>query len=394
MINEKWIIDEIDKIKDNNLFRSPHTVRHILDKQEKIIIEGEEFINFASNDYLNFSQNEYIKSKAVEYTQKYGTGSQASRVVVGTLDIHRELEKRIAKFKGCEDSLIFGSGFLTNVGIISALISRGDTIIIDRLAHASIIEGAILSRGDIKRFNHNDPTHLETLLKNSTQFKKSKTLVVTESIFSMDGDIAPLKKIVAICKKYSAMIMIDEAHSSGIYGENGAGLISELGICKDVNIAMGTFSKAFGVYGGFVAISKEIRSFLENRARSFIYSTALPPSVLGSINGALDILEKEALGKKLLEKATIFRDILRDANLNVANSESQIIPVIIGDTEKTIQFMDRLKRESIWVPAIRPPTVQTGTSRLRFSITLAHSDKLLKKVAITVIDIAKEEGVI
>lgn len=390
MQNEDWISKELIKLDSSDLLRKMQASKP---NGNKIEIDGNSLINFSSNNYLNLSEELSIIKSSQEYLKKYGTGSQASRLITGTFPIHEELERKLSEFKKSESALIFGSGFLTNVGVISAIASRSDTVFADKLCHASIMDGIVLSRAKLKRFKHNDISDLRKLLKShKTQGKK---IIITESVFSMDGDIAPLREICEIANEYDAVIIIDEAHSTGIFGPSGCGLVNELGLKNCVNITMGTFSKAFGSYGGYVACSKEMKSYLVNKARSFIYTTSLPPSVIGAISEAIEYLMNNSdLGVDLLEKANYFRDLLKNAGLNTGESKSQIIPIIVGDNDKAISFSNLLQQRGIKVNAIRPPTVPKGTARLRFSVTRSHSFDQLKKTFEIVVDSAKELGVL
>lgn len=390
MENEEWIKDELTKLDSSNLLRKLYSCSPF---GGDIAIDGDSLINFSSNNYLNLSEEKSVIDTAQKYLNKYGTGSQASRLITGTFPIHEELEKSLAEYKCSEAALIFGSGFLTNIGVISALASRDDTIFADKLCHASIMDGIILSRANLKRFKHNSAEQLDELLKNYEG--KGKKIVVTESVFSMDGDIAPLKDICDVANRHGAIIIVDEAHSTGIFGKCGNGLINELGLKDSVNITMGTFSKAFGSYGGYVVCSKDMRSYLINKARSFIYTTSLPPAVIGSIVGALNFLKANCeIGDELLIKSFEFRKMLSEAGLNLGNSESQIIPLIVGENDKALSFANLLKERGIKVNAIRPPTVPKDTARLRFSITRKHSREQLKRTFEIVVDSAKELGVI
>lgn len=390
MHNEDWIKSELKKLDNSNLLRKLYTC---LPCGEEIAIDGDSLINFSSNNYLNLSQEKSVIESAETYLKKYGTGSQASRLITGTFPIHEELEYKLAEFKGTEAALIFGSGFLTNIGVISALASRDDTVFADKLCHASIMDGIVLSRAKLKRFKHNDTSHLKELLQGHSF--GGKKIIVTESVFSMDGDIAPLKEICDLAKQYNALIIVDEAHSTGIFGSSGNGLVNELGLKDSVNITMGTFSKAFGSYGGYVACSSNMKTYLVNKARSFIYTTSLPPAVIGSVMGALTyLLENVEIGNELLKKSLKFKKMLESAGLNTGESSSQIIPVIIGENDKALSFANLLKKRGIKVNAIRPPTVPEGTARLRFSITRAISEEQLKMSYEKIVDTAKELGVL
>lgn len=390
MKNEEWIEQEMAQITAQNLERRLNTYEH----KTGMVFDGyRTYINFSSNNYLNLAKNNQMINFTQDYLVESGIGATASRLVSGTKKCHTELEERLAEFKRYPASLVFGSGFLTNTGVITSLVGKNDYVFSDRLIHASIIDAIILSRAKVQRFNHNDPDHLDRLLKKCDS--PGRRLIVTESVFSMDGDIAPLEDIAQVAEKHNAMFMVDEAHSTGIFGADGRGLVNELKLEHIVNAAVGTFSKAFGSYGGFVACSKNLKKLLVNRARPFIYTTALPPVVVGSAIGAIKmLLSNPQLGVRLLENASIFRKKLQAAGLDTANSESQIIPIIVGDTVKALAFSNLLKEKGILAVAIRPPSVPEETSRLRLSVTLGHSRELLEETADIIIDCAKQEGIL
>ncbi len=377
MNSEKWIDEELAHLREKSLERRLSVFG---EAGGKIKIEGRTFLNFSSNDYLGLSRHPQVVSASRRYLESYGCGATASRLITGTLEPHAELERAIAALKGYGASLVFGSGFLANAGIIASLVGRSDHVFADKLVHASIIDGIALSRANLKRFRHNDPEHLESLLKECP--RSGRKLVVTESVFSMDGDIAPLPEIISVAARYGAMTMVDEAHATGVFGPRGSGLIREYGLDDRVNVSMGTLSKALGGYGGFVACSPALRELLVNRARAFIYTTGLPPAVVGSAIGALAVIEEAGNpGAQLLGRAAVFRNRLQDAGLNVLNSQSQIIPVLIGDNARALAVAQRLKSEGILAVAIRPPTVPEGTARLRLSLTLDHSEEDLEWAA-------------
>jgi 8-amino-7-oxononanoate synthase len=373
--SQSWIEKELAGLREQNLLRE---IREYPRAGGIVEIEGRRYLNFSSNDYLNLADNPDVKAAAERLLKQFGGGAGAARLMTGTLTCHTELEKRLAQLKGYPVALLFGSGYLANVGTIPALVGKDDAIFADKLVHASIIDGAILSRARLHRFNHNDVVHLEELLRKAPS--TGRRLVITESVYSMDGDIAPLSEIAAVAKKHDAMFMVDEAHSTGIFGPGGSGLIRELGLESAVDVSMATLSKALGSYGGFVACSVAMRELLINRARAFIYTTAPPPAVIGASLGALDVLARNpGLGAELLARAAFFRDQLTAAGLDTGASKSQIVPVIVGDSSKALSLSARLRKAGIIGAAIRPPTVPPGTARIRFSVTLAHSKDDLKK---------------
>ncbi len=385
---ETWIAEELAHLRAKSLERRLSVFR---EAGGKLKIDGRMFLNFSSNDYLALARHPEVISTSRRYLESYGCGATASRLVTGTLEPYCELERVLAALKGYPEALVFGSGFLTNAGVITALVGRGDHVFADKLAHASIIDGAVLSRANLKRFHHNDPDHLGALLKQCPG--SGRKLIVTESVFSMDGDIAPLPEIASLAAEHGAMSMVDEAHATGVFGPGGSGLIRQYGLEDRVNVSMGTLSKALGGYGGFIACSSALRELLINRARSFIYTTGLPPAVVGSALGALGVVERAGnAGAELLRRAAIFRERLQQAGLNTLGSESQIIPVLIGENARTLAVAERLKAKGILTVAIRPPTVPEGTARLRLSVTLDHTPQDLEWAAEQIIAGATGEG--
>ncbi|MFH1476042.1 MAG: 8-amino-7-oxononanoate synthase [Verrucomicrobiota bacterium] len=350
-------------------------------------------LNFSSNDYLGLARAPAVVEAAAAALRRWGAGATASRLVVGTLACHAELETRLAQFKGYAAALVFGSGYLANVGTVSALVGRHDRVLADKLAHASLLDGATLSRAAIHRFQHNDVDHLLHLLCQKPG--SGRDLIITESVFSMDGDLAPLRDIARVAQEHGAMLLVDEAHAVGVWGPGGVGLIGEGRLQQAVSVAMGTLSKALGAYGGFIAGSETLKRWLVNRARSFIFSTGLPPPCVGAVLGALDALaQNPGMGADLLRRAEVFRMRLQSAGFNTGGSVSQIVPVIIGDNQKTLALARRLRNQGILAAAIRPPSVPAGTARLRLSVTLEHTDEDLGRAADAMARAAREEGLL
>ena len=339
--------------------------------------DGQTLLNFCSNDYLGLARHPRVLAAAKEAVDAYGAGATSSRLVSGTLTLHERLETRLADYTGAPTALVFGSGYLTNLGVVTALVGRRDTVFADRLIHASLIDAVKLSGAKLKRFRHNDPEHLDDLLKRGAE--GGRRLVITESVFSMDGDISPLDDISETARRHGALFMVDEAHSCGISHP-----ARSLAVRPD--IIMGTLSKGLGSYGGFVACSATMRDWLINKARSFIYTTALPPACLGAALGALDVLEDDpGMGERLLNNAREFRGHLQQGGLDTADSATQIIPVMIGDNHTTLALAENLRGQNIYCVAIRPPTVPEGTARLRVSVSLGHSDSDLATAAEAII---------
>ncbi|MEE9369074.1 MAG: 8-amino-7-oxononanoate synthase [Pontiella sp.] len=381
-MREDWIQPILNEAKRQGLER---TARVYPEAGGLIKIDGKEILNFSSNDYLDLSSHPHVIDRSKQALDQYGIGSTASRLVSGTLPIHEELEKRLAKDKGFESALVFGSGYMANAGTIPVLAGRDDLIFADKLVHASMIDACKLSGAKLVRFAHNDFHALEKRMEQYTA-SHCRKLVITESVFSMDGDIAPLTEIAALAEKHNAMLMVDEAHASGAFGPEGVGLIREFGLENAVTVSMGTMSKAMGGYGGFVACSENLRKLLIHSARAFIYTTAPPPAVIGAALGALDVFEASPkLGNILQANAAYFRSMLHEAGLDTLQSQSQIVPVVIGDNEKAVAVARKLREQNIIVAAIRPPTVPAGSARLRVCVTLAHLVDDLERAATAII---------
>jgi glycine C-acetyltransferase/8-amino-7-oxononanoate synthase len=356
------------------LTRIGHGWIRLLDSEDKLL-------DFSSNDYLALSEHPEVISASAKYLEMFGAGAGGARLMSGDLEINHLLEQKIAKLKSKEAALIFGSGYLANIGIIPALVGRGDLIITDRLSHASIYDGCLLSGARTIRFRHNDLEHLEQILqKNRSQY--NNCLLVVESIYSMDGDRCPLVELTLLKKHFDFFLMVDEAHATGLYGENGAGIIEEDNVSQKVDIAMGTFGKALGSYGAYAAASQELVDFLVNKARTFIYSTALPPAVVGATLASLYLVESEPqLRIELHAKVAFFKKQLRKKGFKNDPGPSQIVPVMVGDSTKAIAIAEELRENHIYVKAVRPPTVPEGSARLRFSITRYHQENDLKRCA-------------
>ncbi|MFH0731555.1 MAG: 8-amino-7-oxononanoate synthase [Candidatus Omnitrophota bacterium] len=367
----------LKEAEENGLLRILHPADYR--RNGVICIEGREYADFSSNDYLGLSHHAYIKSASCNIIEKLGASSSASRLLSGSLTLHSELEDRTASFKGKEAALIFNSGYQANIGIISSLCSRGDVVFTDKLSHASIIDGVLLSGAKLFRFLHNDAGSLESLLKTHRQ-KFKNALIITETVFSMDGDIAPLKDLVSIKEEYNCQIMIDEAHATGVFGDSGSGIAEKENLTDSIDLIMGTFSKALGSFGAYLACSKNIKDYLINTSRSFIYSTALPPSVIAANLASLELIKKEPFRRReLLQKASYFRNELSSLRLTVKGS-SQIIPLIVKDSRKAVKISSLLKEKGFWAPAIRPPTVPANEARIRFSLSYCHTKDVLDRL--------------
>lgn len=345
----------------------------------KISLNNKEYIDFSSNDYLGLSNHPRLIEESKKAIDKFGTASCASRLMSGDLEIHYQLEEEVAGFKNKEAALVFNSGYQANVGIISALMKKGDCIFSDRLNHASIIDGIILSGARIFRFQHNDIGHLNLLLKEERE-KFHNALIITETIFSMDGDRSPLKELVRLKNKYNCLIMVDEAHATGIFGQNGSGIVEEEGLTKEIDLIMGTFSKALAGFGAYLASSKDIIDYLINTCKGFIYSTALPPVVIAGNSASIKLVKEEPhRRRKLLDAAKYFREELKNKGFQVKGA-SQIVPLIAGENKKADKISKALQEKGYWVLPIRPPTVPVNQARLRFSLTFRHNIEILQRL--------------
>jgi len=366
--------EELESLQTKNLLRTLTRVEP--SGYAKIKIKGAVFINFSSNDYLGLSCHPEIVKAASAALEKYGFGSGASRLLSGTYPPHAELEERIAAFKNAEAALLFNTGYAANTGIIPVIAGEGSVIFSDELNHASIVDGVRLSKTEVRVYKHRDINHLETQLKKSRNRKSSgRRLVITDTVFSMDGDMAPLKELAALCERYASVLMIDDAHGTGVLGKSGRGGLEHSGVKADNIIQMGTLSKAAGCYGAFAAGSRALIELLISRARSFIYSTSLPPAVAAAGIRAIDIIDKKStrLRKQLWRNRKHLYDGLKSLGYDTLGSETSIIPVLAGDVDNALKLGQYLFENKIFAPAIRPPTVAEGRCRIRFTVTAGHT---------------------
>ena len=366
----KYISDELIKIKESGLYRDLRVVGNAQDTH--IEIEGRSFLSFCSNNYLGLANHPSVVKAVKDAVEEYGWGAGASRLVSGNMILHEALEDTISRFKGKEAAIVFPTGYMANLGAITSLVSNGDLVICDKLNHASIIDGCRLSGADFRVYAHCNMDKLENILKKASQYNRK--LIVTDSVFSMDGDLAPLPDIVRIATEYNAMIMVDEAHGTGVFGENGRGVVEHFNLNKEIDVVMGTLSKAIGSLGGYVSGDIDLISYLRNKARSFMYTTALPPAVCAaSIAGINLIQEDPSMRESLWYNVRFIKDKLRSLNINMISSESQIIPILIGDAQKAVEISTLLYEKGILIPAIRPPTVPANSSRLRMTVMSSHT---------------------
>ena len=363
----------LEIIRSQGLYRQLREVESA--QGVRIRVEGQELLNFSSNDYLGLANHPLVKEAAEKALRDFGAGSGASRLVCGSLAPHHELERALADFKGTEAALVFSSGYACALGTITALLGKGDVIAIDKLAHASIIDAARLSGATLRVFAHNDPNDLEDILKWATK-KSARGLVVTESVFSMDGDLAPLREIVELKDKYGAWLMLDEAHATGLFGQNRRGLAEAFELADRIEIQMGTLGKALGSSGGYIVGSKSLIEFLINRARSFIFSTAPPPSVSTAATAAIRIIqsdEGERLRSHLWARVDQLKNGLIGGPFKSQVVQSPIIPLIVGDETRAVDLAAELRSRGFFIPAIRYPAVARSQARLRLTVSSAHS---------------------
>jgi len=373
---ETYLKSELDALREKGIFNRPR----VLETEQKatVTIDGHEVITLSSNNYLGLTVHPRLREAAIKAIEKYGVGSGSVRTIAGTMTLHNELEEKLARFKHTEASLTMQSGYATNLGVISAVMQEGDMIISDELNHASIIDGIRLCRSPRKIYPHKDMTGLRRVLEESR--KANKVMVVTDGVFSMDGDIAPLPEIVHLAEEFGAFVMVDDAHSSGVLGKNGRGSVSHFGLDGRIALQIGTLSKGIGALGGYVACSQDMRDFLLQRARPVLFSTSHPPSVVATCIAALDILEEDnSLVERLWENTAFFKRGLQQLGFNTGNSETPITPVIVGEGALTMRFSNRLFEEGVFAQGIVFPTVPADKCRVRTIVTAIHTNEELLK---------------
>jgi glycine C-acetyltransferase len=392
-----YLADQMNELKQKGTYSN---LRVLEDEQTpECTVDGKHVINLASNNYLGLTTHPKLREAAIAAIKQYGVGSGAVRTVSGTMRIHMELEEKIARFKNTEACVVFQSGFAANAGTVSAILGKDDFIISDELNHASIIDGARLSRAKIKVFRHKDAAHAEELLKEIANEPGHK-LIITDGVFSMDGDIGPLPALCDVAEKYGAIMMVDDAHSSGVLGRNGRGTIDHHKVHGRVDVQVGTLSKAIGALGGYVCGSKELIDFLYHRARPFLFSTSHPPSVAATCIAAFDVLEQEPqLMDKLWANTRFFKKELGLLGFNIGGintpaSETPITPIIIGDGKLTMDFSRELFKEGVFVPGIAFPTVAEGKARVRTIMSAAHTQDQLTKALEVLKKVGTRLGVI
>ncbi len=382
----------IDDLKESGLF---NTIRTLGSAQGAwIVVNGKKVLNMCSNNYLGFANNDRLKEAAIKAIKKYGVGPGAVRTIAGTMELHEILERKLAEFKRVEAAIQFQSGFNANLGTIPAIVGKNDVIFSDELNHASIIDGCRLSGAKIVRYNHCDPKDLEAKI---VEYKdhQGRKLAITDGVFSMDGDVAPLDKLYEVCNKYDVILMTDDAHGEGVLGESGRGIVDHFGLHGKVDIEIGTLSKAFGIVGGFVAGKKVIIDYLKQKARPFLFSSATTPADVAAAIEAVDILtESGDLVKKLWDNGNYFKSKMKEAGFDTGHSETPITPVIIGDAKLSSQLSAKLFEEDVFAQSIGYPTVPKGKARIRVMISAAHSKEDLDFAIEKFVKVGKELKII
>jgi len=370
----------------------------VLQGEQKAVctFDGREVINLASNNYLGLTTHKALRKAAVEAAKKYGAGAGAVRTIAGTMQLHMQLEEQIAKFKNAEACVVFQSGFTANAGTVSAVLGKEDLIISDELNHASIIDGARLSRATIEVFKHKDVNDCERILQEHASFP-GKKLIISDGVFSMDGDLAPLPELCTLAEKYDCIMMVDDAHASGVMGRNGRGTIDHFECHGRVHIQVGTLSKAIGVMGGYVCGSRDLIDFLYLRARPFLFSTSHTPATAAACMAAFTVLdspEGEKLVKKLWKNTKTFKRELKKRGFQFKVSETPIVPIHVGDAAKAFEFAQKLFAAGVFAPAVGYPTVAEGKARLRAIVSAGHKKEQLVRAADIMAEIGKPLGII
>lgn len=369
--------ERLDELRELGLYRR---LRVISGPQgPRVVLDGRPVLLLCSNNYLGLADHPRVREAAADAAMRWGVGAGASRLVSGTMRIHRRLEERLAGFKGAEAALLFGSGYMANVGVVSALARRGEVVFSDELNHASIIDGCRLSRAETFVYRHCDTDHLEWALRRAGE---RSALIVTDSVFSMDGDVAPLLELVELARRHGARIAVDEAHGVGCMGPGGRGAVHEAGLEREVDVVVGTLGKALGSFGAYVTCDEDLARYLVNASRPFIFSTAPPPPAVAGALAALDVLaDGDRLVQRLAANADALRDELEREGFDVSGSSTQIVPLVIGDAELAMRICEQAIERGVFAQAIRPPTVPEGTSRLRLAVMATHTREELRAAA-------------
>jgi 8-amino-7-oxononanoate synthase len=383
------IADRLEELRERGLYRRLRLVNG--PQGPRVLLDGRPVLLLCSNNYLGLADHPRVREAAAEAALRWGAGAGASRLISGNMKPHRLLEERLAAFKGYEAALLFGSGYLANTGAIAALARRGEVVFSDELNHASIIDGCRLSRAETFVYRHGDVEHLAWGLREA---EGRGSLIVTDGVFSMDGDVAPLADLVRLAHRHDCRLMVDEAHATGALGPGGRGSVAAAGLSGEVDLVVGTLGKALGSYGAYVCASRELVEYLLNTARSFVFSTAPPPPVVAAALAALELLEAHPdRVERLRANAAVLREALAEEGLAVGGAGTQIVPVGVGGAARTMELCERLLERGVFAQGIRPPTVPDGSSRLRFTVMATHRPGELRQAAKLVGAAACEMGI-
>ena len=388
------IEDRLAELRELGLYRR---LRLISGPQgPRVLLDGKPVLLLCSNNYLGLADHPEVREAAADAAMRWGVGAGASRLVSGTMTIHRRLEERLAAFEGTEACILFGSGYLANTGVISALARPGDTVFSDRLNHASIIDGCRLSGASVFVYDHLDADHLDWGLRRRRQDGAAgRALIATDSVFSMDGDVAPLADLVEIAGRHGALLAVDEAHATGVLGPGGRGAVAEAGLEGEVDVVIGTLGKALGSYGAYVCADTSMIRFLINSARSLIFSTAPPPPAVAAALAALDLLERQpARVERVHENAEVLAESLAAEGLEAPGGDTAIVPLVVGDASAAMRLCEAAIERGVFAQAIRPPTVPDGTSRLRLAVMASHSPAELRQAARAIGAAARQTGLV
>jgi glycine C-acetyltransferase len=388
-----FLAEELAQLKEQGVFRLPRVLEG--EQRARAVFDGREVINLSANNYLGLATHPRLREAAIKAVEEYGAGSGAVRTIAGTMALHRELEERLARFKRTEAALVFQSGFIANAGTVSAILGKEDLIVSDQLNHASIIDGARLSKATIKVYAHADPAALRRTLAAAQGQGYRRTLVITDGVFSMDGDVAPLPEIVRIAREFGALTMVDDAHASGVMGRNGRGTVDHFDLHGQVDIQVGTLSKAVGVLGGYVAGSRALIEYLLQRGRPILFSTSQPPAVTAACIAALELLEQDtSLIDRLWANTRFFKRGLTELGFDTGLSETPITPVIVGEGARALELSDRLFTAGVFAQGIAYPTVPQNKARVRTIVTAGHTEEDLQFALDVFARVGREMGII